>query len=248
MLLGFFTDDAYQRLLDSVEQNKDKYLQNEDWVPSFFGHGVEWYGTSSQQVNRFIPYMANSKEKSDEDLTNAIKLYDAFKISPLQATNKNMWAYMCHMDKDCREYMRYRWSDSSPEQRYFVPGDAMGLYYFNGLSRLWWWAHLTYDKDSKDHYALTRILFENQMLGKDILDTLNRTNFTRMKGILLAVQDFKEVLGPKESITKYFRDCKKQLNRYAAVSVFDFMDYEDIRKITFDTFVAIRNQALQMKK
>ena len=248
MLLGFFTDDAYQRLLDSVEQNKEKYLSNDNWVPSFFGQGVEWYGTSSQQVNRFIPYMSGSKDKSEDDLTNAINIHEAFKISPLQATNRNMWAYMCHINDDCRKYMRYRWSDSSPEQRYFVPGDAMGLYYFNGLSRLWWWAHLTYDPDNRDHYALTRILFENQMLGKDILDTLNRTNFTRMKGILLAVQDFKEILGSKETVGKYFRDCKKQLNRYAAVSVFDFMSYDDIRKITFDTFVNVRNQMLQSEK
>ena len=116
MLLGFFTDDAYQRLLDSVKQNKDKYLSNDNWVPSFFGQGVEWYGTSSQQVNRFIPYMSGSKDKSEDDLPNAINLHEAFKISPLQATNRNMWTYMCHIDDDCRRYMRYRWSDSSPEQ------------------------------------------------------------------------------------------------------------------------------------
>ena len=107
---------------------------------------------------------------------------------------------------------------------------------------------MTYDPDNKDHYSLTKILFENQMLGKDILDTLNRTNFMRMKGILLAVQDFKAVISPRETVAKYFRDCKKQLNRYAAVSVFDYMDYEDIRKITFDTFVSIRNQTLQTER
>ena len=244
MELGFFTDDAYQKLLDSVEENKEKYLTSENWVPAFFNPGYEWYGKSSQQVNRFSPYMSGSKDKSEDDLTNAIKLYEAFSLSPLQATNKNMWAYMCHIDDDCRKYMQYRWSDSSPDQRYFVPSEAMGLYYFNGLSRLWWWAHLTYDPESKDHYAMTKILFENQMLGKDILDTLNRTNFKRMKGILLAVQDFKEVLGARETVGKYFRECKKQLNRYAAISVFDYLSVDDIRKMTYDTFVSVRKQAL----
>ncbi len=142
--------------------------------------------------------------------------------------------------------MRYRWSDSKPEQRYFVPGDGMGLYYFNGLSRLWWWAHLTYDPDNRDHYALTKILFENQMLGKDILDTLNRTNFKRMKGILLAIRDFKANVAPNEAITDYFRECKKELNHCAAISVFDFLDYEDIKKITYDTLVKVRKQTLKL--
>lgn len=245
MLLGFFTEEAYNRLLDAVDENIDKYKSAENWVPNFFGPNVEWHGISSQQVRKFNPYYSGAKDKSEDDCENAIQLHQAFKISPLQATNKYMWAYMCHVDEACRKYMHYRWSDSKPEQRYFVPGDGMGLYYFNGLSRLWWWAHLTYDPDSANPYALTKILFENQMLGKDILDTLNRANFQRIKGILLAIQDFKATLEPREAVTTYFRECKKELNRAAAVSMFDFLDYEDIRQITYDTLVKIRNQSRQ---
>ena len=32
MYLGFFTEDAYDRLLDAVEENKDKYLEPDNWV------------------------------------------------------------------------------------------------------------------------------------------------------------------------------------------------------------------------
>lgn len=240
MYLGFFTEDAYDRLLDAVDENKEKYLEGDNWVSSYFANGVEWYGVSSQQVGKFKPYF--SENKNEEDYINAINLYEAYKITPLQATNKYMWAYMCHVDDDCRKYMRHRWSNSKPEQRYFVPNESMGLYYFNGLSRLWWCVHLTYDPDSNNHYELTKILFENQMLGKDLLDTLNRTNSKRMKGILLAIRDFKNEIDPGETITDYFRKCKKKLNYYAAVSVFDFLDCDDIRKITFDTLIKIRNR------
>ncbi|MBD5086419.1 MAG: hypothetical protein HDT32_03565 [Clostridiales bacterium] len=240
MLLGFFTEDAYDRLLSSVDENREKYLLTDNWVPTCFNKGVEWYGISSQQVNKFSPYYSMAKDKSEDDFVNARNLYEAFKITPLQATNKYMWAYMCHMDEECRKYMRYRWSDSSPEQRYFVPGDGMmGLYYFNGLSRLWWWAHLTYDPNCKDPYHLTNILFENQMLGKDLLDTLNRANFKRMKGILLAIQDFREIIGPKKGINDYFRKCKKELNHYAAISSFDYLDSEDIRDITLKKLIEV---------
>ena len=54
MLLGFFTEEAYDRLLGAVDENKDKYLEPDNWVASYFGPGVEWCGVSSQQVNKFI--------------------------------------------------------------------------------------------------------------------------------------------------------------------------------------------------
>ena len=76
MLLGFFTEEAYDRLLDAVDENKDKYLEPDNWVASYFGPGVEWCGTSSQQVNKFTPYCPDVKDKSESDLTNAIKLYE----------------------------------------------------------------------------------------------------------------------------------------------------------------------------
>ncbi len=139
--------------------------------------------------------------------------------------------------------MVHRWSGGNPAQRFFVPNGSDGLYYFNGLSRLWWWAHLSYDPDSSDHYRLTRILFENQMLGKDLLDTLNRTNIVRMKGILLAIQDFREMLDPHEGVNTYFRECKKELNRHAAINMIDYLDYEEIKDLTLQILIRLRDEA-----
>ena len=245
MLLGFFTEEAYDRLLGAVEENKDKYQEADNWIPSYFGPGVEWHRLSSQQVNKFTPYYSDSKDKSKDDATNAIMLYEAFKITPLQATNKYMWAYMCHVDPDCRRYVQSRWPDAKIDQRYFVPGGGDGLYYFNALSRLWWCAHLTVDPSNRDPYHLTRILFENQMVAKDFLGTLNKANFVRTKGVLLALQDFKNEIGQREGLDKYFRLCNRILNQMAAVNKFDFLDCEDIRKITFDTLMKVRDQANQ---
>ena len=243
MLLGYFTEEAYERLLNDVDVNRDKYASNEEWLENYFGRGVVYSGLSSVEVNKFNPYYTGSKNDDtirNEDLTNAINIYEAFKLTPLQATNKYMWSYLCHTDKDCRKYIQNRWGDGKIEQRYFVPGEGDGLYFFNALSRLWWWAHLTYDPENRDHYELTRILFANQMVGKDFLGTLNKANFNRTKGVLLALRDFREELGPREGINQYFRDCNKILNHHAAINMFDFLDWEDIKKITFETLVKVR--------
>ena len=241
MFLGYFTEEAYDKLLNDVDVNLEKYSGTEEWLTEYFGNDA-YFALSSVEVNKFNPYYTGSGNEDENDFINARNLYEAFKITPLQATNKYMWAYMCHCNQECRKYIQTRWGKSSVSDRYFVSGDGLGLYYWNALSRLWWWAHLTYDKDNaRDPYALTKILFENQMVGRDFLGTLNGRNFNRTKGVLLALKDFKELVGPKEGIDKYFRESNKILNRYAAINVFDFLDAEEIKKIAYDTLVKVRS-------
>lgn len=62
-------------------------------------------------------------------------------------------------------------------------------------------------------------------------DALNRTNFNRIKGVLLAIDDFKNQLKPRESLIDIVRRSNKSLNRYAAVTAMDFLSYEEIRDI-----------------
>lgn len=246
MLLGYFTEDAYEKLLNDVDLNREKYMGDEEWLDSYFGRGVVCSQLSSVEVGRFVPYYSNESDDDThykEDCVNAINIYEAFKITPLQATNKYMWTYLCHMDKDYRQYIQKRWRGSKIEQRYFVTAEGEGLYYFNALSRLWWGAHLTYDHDSKDHYALTKILFSNQMVFRDFFGTLNRNNINRAKGVLLALKEFKEILEPREGINQYFRMCNKILNQMAAVRKFDFLSDEEIKKITYDILIKLRKEA-----
>ena len=251
MQLGYFTEEAYDRLLSEVEANCTKYASDDEWLDAYFGRGVTYYGISSVEVNKFSPYYTGS-QKDDvvkEDLINARNLHDAFiNLTPLQASNKYMWAYLCHKDEACRKYIQQRWKDGNIEQRYFVAGEGDGLYFFNALSRLWWWAHITYDPENKkNHYELTEILFANQMVGKDFLGTLNKANFERTKGTLLALKDFREILSPREGINQYYRECNKILNHYAAVNMLDFLDAEEIKTLVYNTLVQVRNESIKGK-
>ena len=127
--------------------------------------------------------------------------------------------------------------------RYFVTG-YRSLLNDNALSRLWWYGYLTYDHSNSNPYHLTEILFTNQTICTDVMDTLNRTNFNRIKGVLLGIKDFKEVISPDEGIIDYFRECTKYLNRYGAVTSLEFLDFEEIRHLTFEYMVRLRNAGL----
>ena len=158
-----------------------------------------------------------------------------------------MWTYLCHAVPEYRNYIRDRWLQDAREDtiktRFFVtsPGSLLND---NALSRLWWYGHLTYDKNNSNHYALTEILLMNQTICTDVTDTLNRMNFERMRGVLTAIRDFKDTLEGGEGITEYFRKCKKYLNHYAAVTTLEFLDSEEIHDLAFDYMTKLREETL----
>ena len=250
MLLGYFKEEAYDKLLHDIPQNAENYSSDEEWLPTYFGGANDYYKMSSVDVSMFTPSYTPGKkddvQKSQEDLVNTRLIYDAFKsLTPLQASNKFLWTYLCHAVPEYREYIRDRWMqderDNTIKNRFFVttPGSLLND---NALSRLWWYGYLTYDAHSSNHYALTEILFTNQTICTDVMDTFNRMNPDRMRGVLLAIRDFKNAIGDNEGITEYFRECKKYLNHYAAVTTLEFLDSEEIRELAFNYMMKLREE------
>lgn len=252
MLLGYFTEDAYDRLIHDIPQNAEYYTSNEEWLPTYFGSSDSYFKKSTVDVNMFTPYYTpgekDDEQKTKEDLNNTRLLYDAFRgLTPLQASNKYMWTYLCHTVPEYRAYIQDRWMQEERENtiksRFFVTTPS-SLLNDNALSRLWWYGHLTYDKNNSNPYALTEILFTNQTICTDVMDTFNRMNIERMRGVLLAIKDFKGILSANEGITDYFRECKKYLNHYAAVTTLEFLDSSEIRDLAFNYMDKIRNEKI----
>lgn len=253
MLLSYFTEEAYDRLLHEIDVNATKYTSGEEWLADYFGSSDNWYRTSKTvDVADFNPYYVPGQKddaaKTEEDLVNTRLLYNAMKgLTPLQASNQFMWTYLCHAVPKYRRYIIDRWlsseRDNTIKTRFFVTGSS-SLLNDNALSRLWWYGYLTYDSSAPDHFALTKILLTNQTICTDVMDTLNRMNPVRMKGVLWAIRDFKESIGEGEGITDYFRECKKYLNHYAAVTNLDFLEPEDIQDLAYNYMMTLRKQVL----
>ena len=250
MLLGYFKEEAYDRLLNDVNNNSAKYDSSEEWLSEYFGNSTNYCEISQAvNVNRFIPSYDRGKkddrQKSQEDLVNTRLIYEAFKtLTPLQASNKYMWTYLCHSDGEYRKYIKDRWlqeiRENTIKTRFFVTTPA-SLLNDNALSRLWWCGYLTYDDTNSNKYALTEILFTNQTICTDVMDTLNRMSLTRMKGVLLGIKDYIDNVGSTNGISECFRECKKSLNHYAAVTTLELLDVDEIRKLTFDYMIKARN-------
>ena len=58
----------------------------------------------------------------------------------------------------------------------------------------------------------------------------------------MAIRDFKNEIEDNEGITEYFRECKKYLNHYAAVTTLEFLDSNEIRDLAFNYMMKLREE------
>lgn len=179
------------------------------------------------------------------DLENSISIYKAFKsLNETQASDARLWTYLTHVN--FWEYMRKRWpaekfedylenlsDDSSTKSnqadfiiwRYFLKTSNKRRLLRNGISRLWWYAHLTYDDKRSDPFELTRVLLENQDKAQNLLERSLGSN----KKILATVLEFLK-LNPSLS-REDIRDKIKELNLVGGVKNLHLLEKEEILNI-----------------
>lgn len=170
-----FTDQFHAQLRRGVEANLTKYSSIESWVESYAGGNIFCRETGIV-VSRLRPLiMPDGSEK--RDLENAQIVFEDLKLlTPVQATDERLWAYLAHVQY--WEYMVKRWGVEDRERekpvqfildRYFLRTHGIGSLVRHGISRLWWFGYLTHDEKRTDRYELTKILLGNQDIQNGLL-------------------------------------------------------------------------------
>ena len=106
-------------------------------------------------------------------------------LSESQASDERIWsAYTLSVFAD---YMRYRWpaeSETAMMNHYFFSYSPKRSLFRNGIARLWWIGHLTYDASREDNkFALTEYVCSKQ----DHINLLLDINFGNNPNIVRAV-------------------------------------------------------------
>ena len=189
--------------------------------------GTELPGGITLTVERGVPDITlklpssdTPRERSKDDLENCIRVYDALKyLPPSVAANPRMLAYLCH--ETFYEYMVKRWpidhGADTVNDRYFTTAGEARTRYRNGIARLWWIPHLTYDENLDDPYSLTRVILRRQADLEDILGRDVLLNKKILQSMLRVLED--------KSTDEYDRDVMRPLledvNKIGGVSVLD---------------------------
>lgn len=209
-------------------------IESDVWVNDYLENDSNILNHSSKmKVGPEIP--------SNYDSDNAQVLYELYKDIPIElATEESFWAYLAHTE--FWEYMLRRWPvdgrETTLNTRYFFGKEKP--YYRNGLSRLWWYAHTTYDKELDDPYYYTKIALKEQERAAILLETVNlsrnRVALFATLDILKMIDYWKandEIHSIKDERNVILRPLMQYVNAIGGVMIWDLLSPEEARaKIT----------------
>lgn len=203
MILAMYTDSTINELRTNIKLNLPKYMETECFVKEF----IDNYEAQLFPLNIEVEYPLLNKniaKRDDEvkqweiDCENAIILHKNFVLKyniPLQVlSDERFISYLAH--DVYYDYMLVRWpikegKESRIKEKYFLPGGNQA-FTRNTFLRFFWYAYITYDKNAKDPYHLTRIAFEYADPVNQIMERKYSKNPKIVRAALQAIANVKE--------------------------------------------------------
>ena len=224
MKLRFLRQSALDMLKREIPENLDYYSNDKPWLDEYFlKKDISNYSFDSGiEVDEF----ELAPGGSDTDVENARRLYNSLrgKLNRLQATDFRLWAYFTHTV--CWKYMKARWELDEDKRaswngritdRYFIA--SRSPYVRNGVSRLYWYADLTYDEGNSNPYEYLEYVLKWQDL---VVGALDRQIGRAKNSILGNLQALKEAELNEDDRRLFFT----KINQYGGVTLLDAISRE----------------------
>lgn len=257
MKVYFMKQKALDMLQEDIPNNLVQYQSMETWVDQYF--------TSKDKPNYFFDSGIEVSDYQlinggpETDFQNAKIIYEAFNdhINPVQASDLRLWAYMAHIKH--WDYMSIRWkidvADQEEEEvedlkktseekaidrigsRYFFKASKGKAFVRQGIARLYWGAHLTYEPENENGnpYEYTEFFFSKQ----DIFTSITERSYARNKVLVLAA--LKELKNHPELSRDEVRAFLAKLNQSGAITVLDFLNKKQAEELCSDVMSEIHN-------
>ncbi len=230
--LKLFKSSYIRRLIDN--------LSDQDIRKTYLGKSFK-FDDDAVLENKLIEIpdsikLVLPKKGINYEFENSKTIFEALKnLTPAQASDVRIWTYFSHVG--FWDYMRERsLLKGQPEdkrkdyilQHWFIePLNAKNLLRQN-ISLLWWGAYMTYDKEKKDPYELTKELFS--ML--DYTRTLLPSTQGRIRKF---VQAFLEFVTEKKDIFSRHKESRvrflmRKANQVGGYKIFSDLSKEEIKK------------------
>lgn len=220
-----YTDKLYRELKSTV--NSENYLKDAFPYEDRFPKG----GT-----NIFIREDFNL-DPAKSDLENSILLYNELMLNETQASDPRLWTYLSHVV--FWKYMRKRWAledvrkNDNPLSRiidrYLLINPRLESLTRNGISRLWWYAHLTKDDSRKDSFELTKVLLTRAEIPVGILERTIGINTNMRTAILEFLKENNDILLNEDLTRKLLRE----LNLYGGTKMLPLLEIQELKNILY---------------
>ena len=192
--LEILSEDKILTLKNNKKQVLDCMLSssNNSWLKDFFREENP-FSKSKLMVKDFDLKLADEDNLQYFDLDNAIILHENLRLTDSQACDERLWISLCF--GKFYDYMQSRWNvktRTNLNEHWLFPHGQKRSLYFNGISRLYWFAHITYDASLKDPYEITKFCFTNiQILAQMIYRGYSNSKSVRL-ALLKAIKSYTE--------------------------------------------------------
>ena len=180
----------------TIKNNKKVVLEHMSssidnaWLSEFFREDNP-FNDSKINFNDLKLKTAHSQIENEQlDLDNAIYLHKNLHLTESQACDERIWISLCF--GQFYDYMINRWeiTEYNLKTHWLFPHGQKRSLFYNGISKLYWFAKLTHDDSLQDPYELTKFCFSNMTVISHMFYRGYVNSKTVRLGIIKAVKDF----------------------------------------------------------
>jgi len=226
--INYIKQSHLDRLKNSI--NPEFYKQDKAiWLDDFY-EGAEFSRTLKHQPKNKIQLIEDGKPSSDFENVKIVHSALRF-MEPRLLANERIWVYFTHIH--FWQYMQRRWIPKEPKKmtlgtikdRFFVHGPGDRGLLRNGIARLWFLGHMTFDSENvNNHYHLTEVLLKNQDL---LLNLSERPQLFRNKNFRFAI--LKLIKNNQElAIRGNYRELLKKFIFLSGIRVLDAYSSDEL--------------------
>lgn len=242
MNLQFLSRQAIGRLFREVANNTSRYLA---------GSTEELISTSDCRVSKIEvsdpPSLLDNKGDVKSDVVCAKLIYQWLSaLTPVVAADERLWTYLSHVA--FAEYMVKRWQTGLERagkkndviiDRWFFKGEGARTKMHNGISRLWWFAHVTYDSKRANPFELTEVLLSLQDIQTAFLERSLGLCSPLLQVILEVIQVHSEELDAAPERGDIFQEWAKDIRLRGGAFLLDAVPKD---RLTFVVEQSLRNR------
>jgi len=199
-----------------------EYESSDTWIDLFFKN-ESWSREVDKKIYDLPDTITLQNGGYENDLANIKIIHAALKeYSPRILVDEKIWVYLTH--KTFYDYMVSRWDPikTGIKDRYFLSGSNTRPLLRNGISRLWFLGHLSYDASLENPYEITEMLMSKQ----DIMAEIVERPTTGMNKIFFNA--LVKLIYKKDLSREAYSDLMKRCNRVSGILRFDAYNQEEM--------------------
>ena len=154
-----------------LKDNETPKIYLDSDIDEFF-NGENWSTEVAKELIDIPSQLSLELGDSESDFKNVKIFHTALKdVTPRILTDERIWVYLTH--KTFKEYMSVRWDPKKRTDigaRYFLKGSGTRSLLRNGIARLWFIGHVTYDENLENPYEYTELILSQQRIMADFLE------------------------------------------------------------------------------